>query len=197
MHTHEWSLYLIWNFILTFTQVHDHGNKRWPMEVTSNTYVCMYSHAAARIPEECLSPTQPRSNMAVARNLCAGRQAKWTSRVTRGVWRHARPETLKALKCHFRKPFQVLTWSRLSYDSVPKNSQTFKYVFSFLVFFNIWCFLVGDGGGNCPPYPSASYGHVQPLLLRFLALLVQTFTSLSGGSPSSTSAISSDKSPSL
>ena len=114
------------------------------------------------------------------------------------VWFSARSDVLGlALKCHFRKPFQVLTWSRLSYDSVPKTSQTFKYVFSFLVFFNIWCFLVGDGGGNCPPCPSASYGHVQPLLLRFLALLVQTFTSLSGGSPSSTSAISSDKSPSL
>ena len=39
--------------------------------------------------------------MAVARNSCVGRQAKQTSRVT-----------LKALKCHFRKPFQVLTWSR-------------------------------------------------------------------------------------
>ena len=34
----KWSLHSRWNFISTFTEFHVHGEERWPMEVTSNTY---------------------------------------------------------------------------------------------------------------------------------------------------------------
>ena len=55
-------------------------------------------------------------NMAVARNLCVGRQAKRAPETwhAMGVWGHARFFffwNLRALKCHFQKPFQVPTWS--------------------------------------------------------------------------------------
>ena len=34
----KWSLHSRWNFISTFTDLHVHGDERWPTEVTSNTY---------------------------------------------------------------------------------------------------------------------------------------------------------------
>ena len=34
----KWSLYSRWNFISTFTELHLHGDERWPTEVTSTTY---------------------------------------------------------------------------------------------------------------------------------------------------------------
>ena len=53
--------------------------------------------------------------MAVARNLCVGRQGKRApeARVTRGLGACSPRKFggLKALKCHFRRSFQVLTWS--------------------------------------------------------------------------------------
>ena len=75
---------------------------------------------------------------------------------------------LEALKYHFRKSFQVLTWSRwwffkgnhtTPYLKILERSSTF--VQWFLVFFN-GDFLAGAGGGggcNRPPCLPASYGH--------------------------------------
>ena len=34
----KWSLHSRWNFTSTFTELHVHGDERWPTEVTSNTY---------------------------------------------------------------------------------------------------------------------------------------------------------------
>ena len=34
----KWSLHSRWKFISTFTELHVHGDERWPTEVTSNTY---------------------------------------------------------------------------------------------------------------------------------------------------------------
>ena len=36
----KWSLHSRWNFISTFTELHVHGDERWPMQVTSKTYFC-------------------------------------------------------------------------------------------------------------------------------------------------------------
>ena len=34
----KWCLHASWNFTSTFTELHVHGDERWPMEVTTNTY---------------------------------------------------------------------------------------------------------------------------------------------------------------
>ena len=36
--TRKRSLHSKWNFISMFTELHVHGDKRWPMEVTPKTY---------------------------------------------------------------------------------------------------------------------------------------------------------------
>ena len=63
----KWSLHSRWNVISTFTELHVHGNERWPMEVTSNTYFrAVYPPWSAWTAEHCclpvLSPVYPHDS---------------------------------------------------------------------------------------------------------------------------------------
>ena len=95
------------------------------------------------------------SGIAVARNLCVGRQARRAPKapVARGVRRNF--WNLEALKCHFRKPFQVLTWFWWWFF---KGNHTTLYLKCSNTYFgfsysSMWFFLLGGGGSTCPPPP--------------------------------------------
>ena len=45
----KWSFHSRWNFISTFTELHVHGDERWPLEVTSNTYFRGVCHCSVRL----------------------------------------------------------------------------------------------------------------------------------------------------
>ena len=101
--------------------------------------------------------------MAVARNLCAGRQTRRVPEVllARGVWGHApsrilftfrSPEMLFLEAISSSHLIQVVIFQRYSNHTTPylKLPSMFKYIFWFLLFFNGDCLTWGTTVPPCP-----------------------------------------------